>query len=322
MGHAPIVLTEGSVIERLRRDPWVQLHPRLLHAAFIYEEKAGAALAALYRQYMDIGKRYNLPLLSYTPTWRADKDRLTESGYYFPGGSVPEKDVNGDSGSFLAGIREEYGEYSRSIFIGGLIGCRGDAYKPEETLSTGEAESYHRFQLDRLARSGVDFLIAQTLPALPEAVGIALTMAVYDMPYVISFIVDSEGELLDGTPLEAAITRIDREVTPNPDFYMVNCVHPSRFSSAMSRVLEREESVTRRLVGLQANTSCKSPEELEGLPYLDSEEPEAFGKSMVEMVQRFGVKILGGCCGSDHRHIEAIAKNMEDEGMGRGGKKR
>lgn len=301
-------MTEGSVIERLRRDPSLALHPDVLHAAFIYEETGGNALAALYRQYMDIGRKYNLPMMSYTPTWRADRDRMNQAGL--------DKDLNGDGVRFVKKIRREYGDYSKQIFIGGLMGCRGDAYKPEETLTTEEAVKYHRFQLERLAKGGPDFLIAQTLPAMPEALGIAKAMSMsesmsesmYHIPYVISFIVNGEGELLDGTRLEDAIARIDGQVDPKPDFYMVNCVHPSRFDAALHKVLERGKDVAKRLTGLQANTSGKSPEELDGLSYLDSQEPGPFGHAMRDLGQKYGTCILGGCCGSDHRHIEAIVK--------------
>ena len=198
------ILTEGSVIERLRRDDSITLNPDVLHAALIYDEKGGGAMAAIFRQYMDIGQRYGVPMLTYTPTWRANKERLTRAGF--------DQNVNGDGVRFVAGIREEYGGYAKKIFIGGMIGCRGDAYKPEETLTREEAVKFHRFQLDRLDAAGVDFLIAQTLPALPEAVGIATAMSIYGIPFVISFIVNNAGQLLDKTPLEKAIKLIDGEI--------------------------------------------------------------------------------------------------------------
>lgn len=294
------ILTEGSVIERLRRNPSLTLHPDVLHAAFIYEESGGEALTSLYRQYMDISQKYDLPMLNFTPTWRADRDRLKRSGLF--------RDLNGDGVRFVKNIHHQYGDHAQHMFVGGLIGCRGDAYKPEETLTTEEAVQYHRFQLEHLAAGEPDFLIAQTLPAIPEALGIAKAMSMYHLPYIVSFIVNGSGELLDGTLLEDAIRLIDGEADPKPDFYMVNCVHPSRFDSALQKVFARGNETAGRLTGLQANTSYKSPEELDGLTYLDSQEPGPFGDAMKVLGRTYGTRILGGCCGSDHRHIEAIAR--------------
>ncbi|MCP5053759.1 MAG: homocysteine S-methyltransferase family protein [bacterium] len=300
------IITEGSVIERLRRDPATELNPHILHAGFVHHHQGETALAKLYREYLNIGRTYNLPMMIYTATWRANIERLELAGY------DKNTDVNGDCFRFASGIREQYGDYAWKVFIGGLIGCKGDAYKPEESLSTKEAMAFHRYQIDALAKSGVDFLIGQTLPAIDEAVGIARTMAKTNVPYVLSFIIGANGCLLDGTPLPEAIARVDKDAKPNPCCYTVNCVHPSIFEAAITAQHLKSDTLTDRLIGLQANTSSKSPGQLESLPFLDSEEPETFARSMMALHRKFGMRLLGGCCGTDNRHIKMIAKHMRE----------
>jgi homocysteine S-methyltransferase len=72
-------------------------------------------------------------------------------------------------------------------------------------------------------------------------------------------------------------------------------------------------SVAKRVMGLLANTSSKSPEELENLSYLDTEGPGRFAASMMALHHNFGTRILGGCCGTDGRHIQAIAKQINEK---------
>lgn len=240
----------------------------------------------------------------HTPTWRANINRIKKAGYR------ESDDINGDCFRFVSEIRKEYGEYSKQIFIGGLIGCKGDAYKPDESLSTREAVSFHRWQVKKLFEAGVDFFIVETLPAADEALGIAMAKAKYDIPYILSFILKPTGTLLDGSPLHEVISMIDKDVKPHPYFYMANCIHPSIFEAAMAKEYAKSMTIIDRVKGLQANTSLKSPGELEGLPYLDIEEPEIFARSMTTLYKRFGTKVLGGCCGTDNRHIECIARQI------------
>lgn len=300
----PLILTEGALIERLRRDQTVVLDPHVLHAGFIYEERGRESLRRLYRQYLDIGSAFNLPMLVCTPTWRASAVRLQRAG-------LAHRDVNGDAVRFVASIRDEYGAYAKRVFIGGLVGCMGDAYKPEEGLSADQAAGFHGAQTRALA-AGADFLLAATLPNAGEAQGIAVAMAECLVPYLLSFVLGRDGQLLDGTPLHDAVARIDAAVSPRPLFYMVNCVHPTIFEDALASTPSRVRHLNDRVIGLQANASTKSPEELEGLSYVDADPPEVLADAVLCVHRRFGIKILGGCCGTDHRHIEWIARRARE----------
>lgn len=303
----PVILTEGALIERLRRNPAVKLNPHIAHAGLVYDALGRAALRTIYRQYMDIGRSADLPLLTCAPTWRANPVRLRQAGF------DDRTDVNGDCVRFVTSIRAEYGAYADRIFVGGLMSCQGDAYRPAEALPAGEAASFHRFQAKALAAAGVDFLLASTLPAASEAFGLARAMAECGLPYALSFVLRPSGAMLDGTPLYQAIATIDSTVDPSPFFYMANCVHPTVFETAFAAQISQAPAVSRRVIGLQANTSTKSPEELDNLPALDAEEPEPFADAMVGLHHWFGIKILGGCCGTDDRHIAAIARRIGKE---------
>lgn len=294
----PLILAEGAVIERLRRESDHPLDPELENASLLYHEAGRAAMADIFRGYMDIGSRYGLPMILFTPTWRANPERLRRAGF------ENEDDVNEEGFRLLDHLRKEQGKNAGRICIGGLLGCRGDAYKPEEALSENEAASFHVHQAQALARAGVDFLMAATLPAFSEALGIARALSASGRPYVLSFVIRPTGTLLDGTPLDAAVRQIDATLHPRPAGYMANCVHPSVFKEALTHLTEASRS---RMIGLQANTSRRSPEDLDGLHALDSEEPVVFARQMKELHERFDIKVLGGCCGTDDRHIEGIA---------------
>ncbi|RKG57894.1 homocysteine S-methyltransferase family protein [Corallococcus sp. CA054B] len=299
------VLTEGSVVERLRRHPAGLLDPHVANAGLLFNPEGREALAGIYRDYRDIGLRHGLPTLLLTPTWRANAERLARAG-------LAGRDVFGEAVGLLAGLRDEVGGRGEGVFIGGLVGCRGDAYRPEEALPREEAAAFHAPHVEALARAGVDFLVAQALPALSEAEGLALAMARTRAPFLLSFILRPTGTLLDGTPLAEAVARIDALPGARPTAYMVNCVHPSIFREGLSRQLAASPALGARVVGLQANTSRLSPEELEGRAELDSETPDAFAREMARVHVECGTRLLGGCCGTDERHIAALASALTE----------
>ncbi len=178
--NASFALSEGSVYERLRRDPSVEFDPYIFHASLIYDENARQILAGVHREYMDVAQKYQLPMLVTTDTWRASQERIDLSKF-------KGRKVNQDNVQFMKDLRAEYRENTQPIFVVGQIGPRGDAYKPEEALSKAQAESFHCPQLEALAETGVDLLFAATLPALSEAQGIAVAMSKFDLPYHVEF---------------------------------------------------------------------------------------------------------------------------------------
>ena len=295
----PLILTEGAIAERLRRMPELTLDPYVAHAALIYDPHGREVLAQLYREYLDAGRAHDLPMLLLTPTRRAHSTRIARASL--------TAGLNRDCARFLAELRDSYGEYGGRVAIGGVVGCAGDAYQPAEALAQDAAAVFHRQQLEALAEAEVDCLIAATLPAFSEAAGLAHAMSDLDRPALLSFVVRADGTLLDGMPLADAVRRIDDGVERPPAGYLANCVHPAIFRDAARAAAGIDE----RLLGLMANTSARSPADLDGRAELDTMDPDDFADTMAELHEDLGTRILGGCCGTDGRHIEALARRLE-----------
>jgi len=304
LGRYPAVLMEGAVIERIRRETTLPLDPNLLNAGLIYSRPGRLAMERVYSQYIRAAAEHRLPILVAAPTWRANPERVRKAAI----GGVDK--VNRDAVRFMRSFCPVSTHGAPPVLLGGLMACRGDAYTPQEALETAAAEDFHMPQAACLAAAGVDYIMAATLPALSEAVGLARALASQSAPYIISFIIRRDGAVLDGTPLSTAIERIDGQVAPPPDFYMVNCVHPETVKAGLGEQLLTNATLKSRLLGIQANTSEKSPEELDGSETLDGAAPQAFAEQMLALYKGSGLRVLGGCCGTDHRHIAAIADGL------------
>ena len=217
-------LLEGSVFERLVRDPQVEVDPLIFNASLIYDDYGAKVLERVHRDYLDVGQRVRLPMVALTDTWRANPERI--AGSAFKG-----RPVNEDAAAFICRIRDSYD--GAGIFVAGMTGPRGDGYKPDEALSPNDAEQFHRQQCAALVAGGVDFLFGMTLPAVCEAEGIARAMATTGMPYMLSFVVRRDGTVLCGTPLAEAVRILDETEPAPPVAYFINCVHPTVASEAM-----------------------------------------------------------------------------------------
>lgn len=294
---ADLVLGEGSLYERLRREPAVRFDPEIAHAVLVYDDDARAVLERTHREYLDIGQELGLTMLTTSDTWRANRERHDRS----PFRAHP---VNEDNVRFLQELRASYGADAAPILIGGSTGPRGDAYRPEESLDRAEAAAFHAPQVEALASAGPDYLIANTLPAVREARGIADAFAATGVPYILSFVVRPDGTVLDGTPLADAIRLIDETAPEPPAVYGVNCVHPTALLEALAAVGD----ASGRVGYYQANASALSPDELDGREELDADPPAELAARIREVRDRFGVTGLGGCCGTGTEHIAAIAR--------------
>ncbi|MDK9557841.1 homocysteine S-methyltransferase family protein [Marinobacter sp. M216] len=290
------ILAEAAVVERLRRSKRIELDRSLVHTPLIYSHEGRAELRSLYREYLGIADANNLPIFLFTPTWRANKERVQTSNQ--------RHTINVDAAHFL---KELVVDESKKVpvKIGGVIGCKNDCYLPEEGLSLNEASEFHKWQIDQLASAGVDFLIAVTLPSVEEAAGISLAMEATGLPYIISFVIGSDGNILDGTEVQKAIEYVDSKTTNNPLGYFINCSYPSFLNPTTL-----SEQAFERLIGIQANASSLSHDELEASKELKSESVEEWGSLMVQLNRVFGLKILGGCCGTDGKHLEYLTENI------------
>jgi homocysteine S-methyltransferase len=305
----PLFMTEGSIIELIKRRGTYPLDYYITNTPMIYDEQGRQILSTIYKKYIEISLQHELPIILLTPTWRANKEYLDIK-------EMASVRVNADAFNFLAAIRDNYQTDMNKILIGGMLGPKGDAYTAVDALTTSQSYEFHSWQVERLSDSGVDFLIASTIPSVTEAAGIAKACAWHAIPYVISFYVLPDGCLPDGTSLGDAITTIDESLDNKPSMYWVNCVHPANFRKAITAEVNEGISALARIKGLQANASDKSPMELEQLELVDSGQPDIWAEEMSKIKDDFNMTVLGGCCGTDYEHHEKLADkmNLADEG--------
>jgi len=296
-----ILLTEGALVERLKTEYNLQMDDSINHAGLIYSEPK--ILEFLYRQYLDIGKRYNLPIMIMTPTRKVNFESINRSNF-------PNKNILSDSFAFLTKIKETYHGYSEKILIGGLLGCKGDAYSGKKMFAIKESYVFHKQQTAQFQNEKVDFLFAGIMPEIDEAIGMAKAMAETNIPYIISFMIQKDGCLLDGTVLSEAIKIIDQQVNPNPICYMTNCIHPTNLIEALNNDKNKNSPQLRRFRGIQANASILSCEELNNCNVLQKDDFNAIVEEMYYLQKHFDLKIFGGCCGTDDKFLESLTKKI------------
>lgn len=291
------ILMEGAIAERLKHEFGFSYDPILALAPFVYDEDKRRAMNSLWKQYIDIAQNGNLPFMATTPTRRVNVDSIRRSTY--------DKSIIKDNVDNLIEIK------TKSMFIGGLMGCKGDAYKCTEVLSTKEAKVFHSWAASMFEDAGVDFLFAGIMPAVSEAIGIAQAMEQTGLPYIISFMTRANGKLIDGTTIHDAIYKIDSMTNKKPICYMANCVHPTVLYEALSKDFNNSQLVKERFRGIQANTSALSPEELDNSEVLKCSDSISLAKDISKLTSLINLKIIGGCCGTNDSHIRRISKLIE-----------
>ncbi|MGN0354007.1 MAG: homocysteine S-methyltransferase family protein [Muricoprocola sp.] len=294
------ILMEGALGERLKREYGVKFDENIAMASLIYNKEGAAALSDLWKEYIEIARKYELPFIATTPTRRANRERIQRSKY--------SEQLFADNVDFLRDIQRNSGI---EMYVGGLMGCKGDAYTGEGALSEAEAFEFHRWTVQQFQKTDVDFLYAGIMPTLPEAAGLAKAVDETGIPYMISFTIQQDGRLIDGTTIADAIKYIDDNTTTRPVCYMTNCVHPSIVYKALLQPHNDRKIVKERFRGIQANTSPLSYAELDGSVELRCSEPEEFAEEMVKLLEVGKFQIWGGCCGTDNRHMECVARHLK-----------
>ncbi len=297
---SPLMLTEGAVGQRLEHEYDLKPDEDIWYAAHLYTQEGRKALSAIYRDYLSIAEKYELPLLLFTNTRRSNQDRVMRS-------SFRDKSIMLDFARFLKDLAANY---SCPVFIGGQMGCQNDAFRGTEGLSLSEAVAFHRWQAEQFRDTPVDLLFAGIMPTLEEAMGMAQVMAETGKPYIISLMISTGGTLMDGTPISDAIEAIDSAASPKPLCYMSNCIHPDIVREALLQPFNQTETVKARYLGLQANAACFDPAVLDGSPELYTTSATEWTDAFEALDAAFPIKIAGGCCGTDGSHIEALARRF------------
>lgn len=259
------------------------------------------ALHNYFNTYGALAQTYKMGLVLESPTWRSSADWGQRQGY----GAAALADVNRRAIALLQLTRTTYATAQSPIVISGCIGPRGDGYSPDSIMSTAAAEQYHQEQVDTFRDTAADLVSAITMTYPQEAIGIARAAKNAQMPVVISFTVETDGKLPTGMSLEDAIYIVDEATDSHPAYYMINCAHPIHFD----RAILNQGAWVERIRGIRANASMMSHAELDESETLDEGNPQDLGERFYQLKQQLPhLNVLGGCCGTDHRHIEAICK--------------
>lgn len=262
-------------------------------------ERGREAFTHYYEMHLSIAEQYQTGFILDTPTWRANRD--WGAGLGFDASDLHR--INVAAVRMCQDIRERWRERIPSILVSGVIGPRGDGYKSSLMLED-EAADYHMPQVAAFVESGADLVAGMTLSSTGEAIGVAKAAKVYSMPAIISFSVETDGRLASGHTLEDAVTNVDEATDGSPAFYMVNCAHPTHFSHLFA---SRPEWAS-RIRGIRANASRLSHAELDNMTSLDDGDPRDFGVQYRELLSVLpNLLLFGGCCGTDHRHVAAVA---------------
>lgn len=269
-------------------------------AAFVLLESAEGRshLTQYYEAYLAIARQHGLGFVLDSPTWRANPDWGAKLGYDVDG----LRAINMRSVRFLEELRSAWEAPGLPCVINGAIGPRGDGYKAGN-MDTTEAMAYHSPQIAAFAEAGADMVTAFTLNSINEAIGVVRAAKMQAVPVAVSFTVETDGRLVRGETLREAIETVDGATERACEYFLINCAHPTHFEGA----LEAGEPWVERIHGVRANASIKSHAELDESEVLDSGDPIDLGRRYLALRRAFPrIQLLGGCCGTDHRHVAAV----------------
>jgi homocysteine S-methyltransferase len=303
-----VFLTDGGLETTLIFHKGLDL-PLFASYKLLEHDQGRAALRDYFSRYLEIARERGAGFVLDTATWRANPDWGAQLG----DDAAALDRINREAVAFAQELRDTQpassagtGEHGSDapVLVNGVIGPRGDGYVVGEAMSAEEAEEYHSAQVASFAAAGADMVSAITMTYADEATGIARACAAAGIPVAISFTVETDGRLPSGQALGDAIAQVDSETHFSVAYYMVNCAHPSHFE----HVLERGGAWLGRIAGLRANASTMSHAELDESEELDDGDPAALGAGYVALRAHLrNVNVLGGCCGTDERHIAAVA---------------
>ena len=293
MSGRPVV-TDGGLETDLIHHRGADL-PDFAAFPLVDDERGRELLLDDYRDYVGIAERAGAGVQLETPTWRASGDWGDRLGF----SAAELRRVNRDAVALLDRLRDEVG--FESMLVSGCLGPRGDGYSAGDVVDPDSAAAYHTPQIEAFAEAGADLVTVLTLTGTAEAVGIVRAARATGLPVAASFTVERDGRLPDGTPLSEAVTAVDAEAAP--DYFMVNCAHPSHIAPALTTAGDW----CSRIVGLRANASARSHEELDAATEFDEGDPVELARAQDALRPRLpGLALVGGCCGTDARHVAAM----------------
>jgi S-methylmethionine-dependent homocysteine/selenocysteine methylase len=297
LGDRPFI-TDGGLETTLIYHDGLDL-PHFAAFVLLDDPARKAKLDRYFERYAEIGRTNDAGVVLETATWRANPDWAAKLGY----DAEALARIHRASVDQLLAIRARFETPRAPIVVSGNLGPRGDGYRPDARMSADEAAAYHGPQIRTFAATDADMVAAFTMNYPEEAIGIASAAKASGMPVAISFTVETDGRLPSGDSLADAIARTDDATDRHPAYYMINCAHPSHFRG----VLDGGGTWRERIRGIRANASKRSHAELDAATELDIGDIAELARdyrALHEVLPRLAV--VGGCCGTDHRHVEAI----------------
>lgn len=270
-------------------------------------EQGRAALAAYYTPYLDLAERLGSGFVLDTPTWRANLDWGARLGY----DAVRLAAVNHRAVEFVASLAKA--RPALTTVLNGVVGPRGDGYAVGATMSAAEAAAYHGLQARAFAEAGAEMISAITMTYAEEAVGVTRAANAVGLAAVVSFTVETDGRLPSGQTLGDAIAQVDDQSRVVPAYYMINCAHPTHFA----RQLDAGSPWVARVHGVRANASRLSHAELDEATELDRGDIGELAAMYAALGSRVDLRVVGGCCGTDHEHVATIAGALDLAGVTR-----
>ena len=273
--------------------------PLFASCALLRTEEGTQTLRRYFDEVAEIAERAGKGFIVDTATWRANPDWTDQLGF-----SREEfEEVNRKAVELAFEVRDRW-ERDIPMPVTGVVGPRGDGYRPDRLQSVEEARTYASGQVKVFAEEGVDFVSAITMNYPAEGAGVALAARDAGLPAVISFTVETDGRLATGESLEEAIRFVEEASGSYPAYYMVNCAHPTHLPAELAG----GGTWTARVRGYRANASSLSHAELDEAEELDPGNPVELAQQLRELKAAAPqLCVVGGCCGTDKSHIAAIA---------------
>jgi S-methylmethionine-dependent homocysteine/selenocysteine methylase len=299
LDDVPLFLTDAGMETALIFHQGQEL-PSFATFPLLESEPGRDALRTYYEPFLELARTRETGFILGGCTWRASADWGTELGYDADALAA----VNRRAMAFVEELRDSAPPSSRPVLLEAPIGPRGDAYAPSSVMTAEEAEQYHSAQMQTLSDTPVELITALTFTYADEAIGMTRAARAAGLPVAVSFTVETDGRLPSGQTLRAAIEQVDDETDGAPLHYMINCAHPTHFAGAFRDV----GPWTARIQGLRANASTLSHAELDEAEDLDDGDPEDLAARHLALRGALpNLSILGGCCGTDIRHVTCIA---------------
>lgn len=282
---------------------WGYELPEFAMFTLLDDEEANECVRNMYRRYFEVAAKNNTGLVIEGHDYRASPDWAGKLGISLENlAEIQHRIIN-----FLTDLKTEFDGKVSDVVITGGIGPRGDAYGTGGNISEAEAEDYHSVQLSTLKDTDADMAVALTFNNIPEAVGIVRAATKIGIPIGISLTLNTESRLSSGPSLREAIEAIDENTDEGAAWYGTNCSHPLEFEPAISE----EGAWRQRLRLIRPNAAKMEKISLCKLGHLEDGDPIELGAQMGDVASRFpSVDIIGGCCGTDERHLNEIAKNV------------